>query len=322
MSSVVEFKRPSGRPETVSETRLVTVAGLEEWVRPPFQRPITVNKKVLAFAADLKENGGIIGGVITLGKLPNDPTIYKVDGMHRIEAARISELPEFYIELRITQFQTMAQMAAEYMRLNDKLVNMKPDDLMRALEQNSPPLQEIRRICDFVGYDNIRKSTSNSLVIGMSALIKCWFTSKCETPSSGGLEPSLELVDRLDETEVRDMTAFLNVAYGAWGNDPENYRLWSNLNLIMCMWMFRVLVLKHESKKTVMLNAAQFGRCLMSVSADSAYVDWLLGRKLGERDRSPCYSRLKTIFGRRLIEDNANKRPMFPQPAWAMGGKR
>jgi hypothetical protein len=34
----------------------------------------------------------------------------------------------------------------------------------------------------------------------------------------------------------------------------------------------------------------------MSVSANTDYVDWLVGRNLGERDRTPAYGRLKTIF--------------------------
>lgn len=58
-------------------------------------------------------------------------------------------------------------------------------------------------------------------------------------------------------------------------------------------------------------------KCLMSVSADSDYLAWLPGRNLSERDRSPCYSRLKVIFSRRLTEDNGGKKQMLPAPAWA-----
>jgi hypothetical protein len=55
----------------------------------------------------------------------------------------------------------------------------------------------------------------------------------------------------------------------------------------------------------------------MSISADSTYVDWLLGRHIGERDRSPCYRRIKDIFAARL-EAIQGKKPLLPQPSWAV----
>jgi hypothetical protein len=57
----------------------------------------------------------------------------------------------------------------------------------------------------------------------------------------------------------------------------------------------------------------------MSVSADTGYLDWLLGRHVGERDRAPAYQRLKAIFVARIIADNPRMpvKPKMPQPAWA-----
>lgn len=88
------------------------------------------------------------------------------------------------------------------------------------------------------------------------------------------------------------------------------------------MWMWRRLVLDKErvgNTRYVVLTPDQFKRCAMSVSADANYVDWLLGRNIGERDRSPCYQRLKTIFVQRLANDTpkATTKPKLPQPAWA-----
>ena len=124
--------------------------------------------------------------------------------------------------------------------------------------------------------------------------------------------------------EIASIQGFMTAAYTAWRNDPENYRLWGALNLTMCMWMYRQLVLRDGAKKgkSLTLNLSQFGKCLMSISATQSYVDWLLGRNLSDRDRSPCYSRLKTIFVKRLIEENyaCAKKPMFPAPEWHRGG--
>jgi hypothetical protein len=56
----------------------------------------------------------------------------------------------------------------------------------------------------------------------------------------------------------------------------------------------------------------------MSVSANSDYIDWLVGRNLGEPDRAPVYGRLKTIFAQRTMAETG-KKVVLPQPAW--GGR-
>lgn len=57
---------------------------------------------------------------------------------------------------------------------------------------------------------------------------------------------------------------------------------------------------------------------LMSLGADASYCDWLLGRHMGERDRSPCYDRMKNIFVRR-VHDDTGKKIMMPSPPWFSG---
>jgi len=116
------------------------------------------------------------------------------------------------------------------------------------------------------------------------------------------------------------LVVFLNIAMSAWGRDTEYSRLWSVLNITLCMWMWRRLVLDKERgvKRYVVLNNDQFRKCLMSVSADTNYVDWLIGRHLSNRDRSPAYQRLKSIFARRLTEDGklGKAKVLLPQPVW------
>ena len=304
---------------SVMETRLLSVADLESWQQPRFQRPIRINQKVLEFSEDLKRNGGVIGGVITLGQLPGDPALYKVDGAHRTEAAKLSELREFIADVRITQFASLSEMAEEFVRLNSSLVRMRPDDILRGLEENVPLMKHLRQQCPFIGYDNVRRASSSSCVLSMSATLRSWAGSNSETPSISGGGPGHSICESLDETEVAHLSAFLNTAYAAWGNDPENYRLWSTLNLTMCMWLFRQLVLKSASTKNrhVSIKITQFNKCLMSVSASAEYVAWLHGRNMGERDRTPCYRRLRAIFIKRLHEDIGGARaPKLPAPAW------
>lgn len=304
---------------SVMETRLLSVEDLESWQQPRFQRPLRINQKVLDFSEDLKRNGGVISGVITLGQLPGDPALYKVDGAHRTEAAKMSGIKEFIADVRITQFESLSDMAEEFVRLNSSLVRMRPDDILRGLEENLPLLKQLRQQCTFIGYDNVRRASSSSCVLSMSATLRSWGGSNTETPTLSGGAPGHLICEGLDETEIAHLSAFLNTAYAAWGNDPENYRLWGNLNLTMCMWMFRQLVLKPAAAKNrhVSIKMPQFNKCLMSVSAASEYVDWLHGRNMGERDRSPCYRRLRAIFIKRLHEDIGGPRaPKLPAPAW------
>ncbi len=144
--SIVNFKGREA-PKSVRsamETLLFTRGEVDAWRVPDFQRPIRVNAKVLALVEELKRNGGIIPGILTLGKISGDKTIYIVDGQHRAEAFKISELGECIADVRIVTFESFADMANEFVELNSRLVNMRPDDILRSLAQSMPALQRPR----------------------------------------------------------------------------------------------------------------------------------------------------------------------------------
>ena len=302
------------------ETAIITLGQAREWRIPPFQRPLRVNTKVLTMAEEMKANALEINGVITLGQVKNDPTIWLVDGQHRTEAFKLSGLTEIIADLRLCRFDSMADMAEEFVRLNSSIVKMRPDDILRGLEENCRPLAKIRHDCGFVGYDNIRRNASGAPIVGMSALLRCWAASAGETPATSAGNSASNLATSLTDESTEHLIRFLLTAYSAWGRDPEYYRLWGNLNLTLCMWLWRKLVMDRERtiKRYVVLGINDFKKCLMSVSAASDYIDWLQGRNLSDRDRTPCYSRLKAIFVRRLAEESRDrKKLMLPQPAWA-----
>lgn len=318
--NVVSFKKPDGIKRSNMETKLLALADFDSWQRPRFQRPLRVNRKVFELAEELKHNGGILPGILTLGQIPGDAAIYVVDGFHRIEGGKISGLPEFIGDVCLKEYESMSAMAEDYVRLNSSLVRMRPDDLLRGLEENSEGLHKLREHCDFVGYDQIRRGDSH-IVVGMSALLRCWFGSSTETPGQNVGGSSATVADRLDELELQNLIAFLNIAYTAWRNDPENHRLWGNLNLTMCMWLFRQLVLnprQSKNRRHVQLNVHEFKNCLLGVSANKEYVDYLLGRHMNERDRSSCFRQLRMLFLRRLNADGVSGRKsvVFIKPNW------
>lgn len=322
MGNVISISGAREAPKAAQsrmETLIITPPMVNAWKLPPFQRPLRINEKVRTVAEQIKKSE-CIEGVLTLGRLKSDNSTYVVDGQHRIEAFKLSELDEAIADVRLCPFDSMGDMADEFVRLNSSLVKMRPDDILRGLESSVPALQTIRKSCEFVGYDNIRRSGA-SPIVSMSALVRCWFSSSYETPAGAHSGASAAIMaQNLDASSVQNLIAFLATAHAAWGRDPEYYRLWGNLNLTLSMWLWHKLVLDRDrfgTKRYAVLNVHDFKKCLMSVSANADYLAWLPGRNLSDRDRSPCYARLKTIFTRRLSAELNGKKVSLPSPAWA-----
>ncbi len=307
------------RTRTVVDTVMVTPDIINKWLSPPFQRPIKENERVREVAEELKADGGVFPGIITLGILGGET--YLLDGQHRRLAFQLSGLKEGYTDVRTHYCETMAEMGEEFVRLNSQLVRMRPDDILRGLEESNPPMSYLRAQCPFVGYDMVRHGSANCAMVSMSALLRCWKGSEGDVPSTTGgtafsasrLGPSLSM------EEAHKLAEFMKLFYEAIGRDQEYNRLWGNLNIILCMWLYRNIVLSVYSKKSPKIPREMFKKCLMSLSASGTYLDWLLGRQLGERDRSPAYAKIKSIFARRILEETG-KAPFMPAPAWAHGG--
>lgn len=310
--------KPTSEAEKVTHTALdtieVTMKLLDSWKLPPFQRPLRVNGKVVEVSEVIKRDDGIIPGVITIGIIRGDDARYVIDGQHRREAFRLSECQVGYVDVRYRHFADMAEMGEEFVNINSKIVNMKPDDILRGLEPSHDGLAKIRRRAPYVGYDQIRRSEKSPL-LSMSALLRCWFGSQPEAPATTGTS-AMTLVRSLSVDEADQCVAFLDLAFTAFGRDPENARLWGNLNLCLCAWLYRRLVITPYSPRTPKNTREQFTKCLMSLAADATYNEWLVGRQLRERDRSPAYRRVKDTFAKRL-EADLGKKVVLPAPAWA-----
>jgi hypothetical protein len=227
-------------------------------------------------------------------------------------------MKEFIADVRIMVFDTMAEMAQEFVQLNSAIVRMQPDDVLRGLEPSTKPLQIIRQKCSFVGYAFVRTGSGRGYQLGMSATLRCWMGSEKETPGVAGGKSATVIAAEITIEQAEELAKFLNLIMTAWGKDIENARLWSNLNLCLCMWMWRVLVLDRDrggAKRYAVLSLEQFKHCLMSLAANNDYVEFLMGRQMGDRDRAPTYRRIKLIFMDRLRHEGLE--PKFPSPAWA-----
>jgi hypothetical protein len=319
--NVMTFARPKEEPPrsfepTKMETKLLSLGEMFSWILPPFQREEVQTKKVIEFADELRTNQGMVGGVILLGVLrgAEESAVYLVDGQQRRKACEISGQAEFIADVCTKHYNSMADMAEDFKRVNGRLVPFKPDDLLRACELSHPTLKQLRDRCPFIGYGNIRRYEDRSPTLSVSIALKCWFGSGQPTPVAQG--QAVALLDQLDEIQSQNLSVFLLMAHKAWGNDRQYGRLWANLNLTMCMYLYRKLVLD-PSNRRVPLPKEMFGKALMSVSANGPYYDWLQGRSITERDRSPCYKRLKSIFVERLTQEYNGKLFKLPHPDWA-----
>ena len=322
--NVIPIKGAHAAPQdqrSKMETLVLTPAMMETWLKPDFQRPLKINEKVKTIADELKREGGIINGVLTLGMLASDKTgrLYMLDGQHRREAAIISGLKEFIADVRIMIFDTMAEMAEEFVKLNSAIVRMMPDDVLRGLEPSTKSLQIVRQKCPFVGYAFVRTGSGRGYQLGMSATLRCWSGSEKESPGVAGGKSAVIIADEMTIESAEELAKILNLLMTAWGKDIENSRLWSNLNLCMCMWIWRKLVLDRDrggGKRYAVLTQDQFKHCLMALAADNDYIEFLIGRQLGDRDRAPTYRRIKMIFIDRLRHEGVDQLK-FPQPPWA-----
>lgn len=303
---------PQKATRTTLDTILLTPELVAKWEAPPFQRPLRENDKVRALAAEIAQNGGVLPGVITVGILSG--TKYIIDGQHRRHAFLLSGLAEGYADVRTHFFNTLSEMSDEFCDLNSQLSKMKPDDFLRGMEQSYRTLRYVHEKCKFVGYENIRRGDKAPL-LSMATAVRTWVGSGGEVPAPASAS-AVKVAMALTDEEAEQMAAFLTVCYDAWGRDQAYVKLWGQLNLIITAWLYRRTVITQFSPKTPKLTKDLFRKCLMQASADSKYLDWLVGRNLGERDRSPAYDRLKSIFTERLTLELGAK-PKMPAPTWS-----
>ncbi len=306
--------KPKTAPQRATQTTMDTIAVTPEqvngWKNPPFQRPLKVNARVKEIAEQIRGNE-VVPGIITLGVLSGDK--YLLDGQHRREAFLISGVQTGYCDVRVHHFESMADMGREFVQLNSRISTLRPDDILRGMEGSVEALAFIRRECPFVGYDMIRRGPTSPL-LSMSLLLRSWYAARAEVPSSTG-HSAMSIVESITMDSATLLVRFLKIAHNAWGRDQEYQRLWSSLNMAIVMWLYKRVVLD-EDKRYSGIDDRMFAKGMMSLSADNGYLSWLVGRMLNDRDRSPGYSRIKTIMARRFEQEIGNKMRL-PQPGWA-----
>lgn len=300
---------------TTTDTILFTAESIKKWKRPSFQRDIKRTVKFDELVSLFKTNGGVFPGVLTLGILDGDSSgdLYKIDGNHRCEAFEESGTREGVADVRYFR-GTMEDFAEEWVRLNGQISATRPDDLLRAAATNNPKIGKLRSACRVIGFGVVKKR--GRIGISMSSTLRAWNNAGHATPASRGKAASAILIIRdMSDSDLDSLIALINACESAWGRDPEYAALWGQMNLTMVMWIYnRIVARDPDSPKLKRLPMTIFEKCLMSLSADAKYVEWLRGRNGGVH-RSPCYVRVKEMFVRRIREETG-LRANLPTPEW------
>jgi hypothetical protein len=218
-TNVVPLKGAKTAPKAVSskmETLILTHALIDKWVAAPFQRPLKVNKKVIEFAEELKANGGMINGILTLGTIVGERTIYLLDGQHRKEGFVISGLTECIADVRVCEFEHMGEMGDEFVKLNSQLVRMSTDDILRGMEGSIPAIHNIKMALPFVGYGKNLRKGGNSPLVGMALVLRCWDGASRETPKTNN-HPAIDLAREITPESTQDLIGCLRLVKSAWG---------------------------------------------------------------------------------------------------------
>lgn len=317
-ATTVMNKLPADR--TVVKKIVMTRAMVKEWKAPPFQRPLSHNKRLEEFSKQLVTDA-TIDAPIHLGFWEGET--YIIDGQHRTEGFLASGLARVRGFVTIKDYPAgdvgRREMAEDYIRLSRDIVKLRPDDTLRALESTNQYLKVIRNSCPFIGYDQIRRNTTSSAVLSMNVVVRAWHGSANEIPST----PKHSAYDNARHLTVEDcnhLEQFLMLAFEAWGREFCNRRLWSALNLTLCMWLYRRVVMPatRSLSRCTRLTPKQFLSGLRGLSGSSNYVDWLTGRSLHERERSPAYGRLRSIFVT-VLNEEMKQRVLMPSPTWYSG---
>jgi len=294
--------------KTVDLAFEVTAKSMERWEVPSFQRPVTVNARVKQLAEHIQLEG-VIPGRLSIGVCKGK--MYRVDCQHRLEAFKISGLNEAAAEVEYEEFDTMRDMAKRYLELNEPLKRMGPNDKLKAMELYVPILHKIRKECPFVGYSSGRSEKS----IPMSRTLSAWAVSAWPQPI-GSPGCIVDLASTMTDEESEQLIIFLHLAKHAWGLDSEYSSLWRSPTIVLCMWLYRTMVLDRHSAHSSVLTAQVFTKCMMSLSSDQEYLDWIVGKNTAAIHTRPAYVRIKNKFIKRARREMGQKISM-PAPEWS-----
>jgi hypothetical protein len=288
------------------ETKVVTREELLSWRVPKFQRDCHIERRpVQQFAQQIVEKGGVIAGVFHHGLVLDDPVVWLVDGQQRRAAAETTDFQKFQVNIRMTLFQSVAEMAQAYLDDQTQLVAHRVDDKLKAMQYTHPPLRKlIRSSC--AGIERIRATESSPRVSAATA-IRAWSVSARDFPA-GRASAGTRIADELTDDNVDSLIRFLSLTKEAWPWGRESNALWGALNMTMCSWFYR----RFHFDQAYRDKKLNFVAGLAAMN-DQAYLAFLRGKGVVDENIIASYRYFRDRM-RPALSAAAGKRIRFPGP--------
>lgn len=323
----------------------VTRQQLENWIEPDFQRRTYKNKNTEALTAmfNARLDAGLkvkIPSTISFGRLKSgseryngrlysDQELYTTDGLQRRGSALASRANEFSVCIRVEFFEQMNKMSEAFWHLNTNLVTMRPDDKLKAMSIEIPVVKALMTcrpgLIAFLG----GKGGSKGRVMSCAKVLSNWYLSGRETPTNSA--PAVtDIATEFPHDEIGPLTRFVMMADDAWEyNYQNNSRLRGQACMVICMWMYRHLVLNpvNPQKRHVRLEEKDFFKMLECLNVPK-FATWV-GTSM-DKDRHKAFSLIKEHFRVHLNEENAKRvkeglkklTTNLPDPAWGKAPPR
>lgn len=303
------------RSRTVSKTVILDFEDCEaSWkVVGDIQRGSSLTKKIVEVGEDIG-GSGIFPSTIYIAVWEGNQ--YINDGLQRFSGWRdaVSKGGPTQVAANV-QWEYFpdgpdgkAKMGERFAKLQLTLKRHRPDDGLRAIQHSLPAIKLIADECPNVGFGAVQRSNSKNTSLSMAVALQSWASSASEQCTSSG--SARDLAYRLTMDDAKKCVSFLTVARGAWGSTVEYNRLWGPVNLSVCMWLYRRMVVDPEQGVTP-LTAKQFSNCLVTLTNDtpkSTYVEWLRAKpSSAENRRMALANHIRPRFISRIRQEKIRK---------------
>lgn len=292
-----------------SEVVVVTVALVNSWERPDFQRMFKQTKNVVDATNQIGRTEEI-PGTIWIGVW--EGRSYVVDGQHRIEAFLGANIAEALASVAFKAFDSYDAMARFYRMINTPLRSFSAQDNLKAAAVEYESLRIIEREATFASWYKPKRNSGKTIQI--SSMVRFWGMARSDAP--GGSAQVVAVAAGMNKLAAHRLCVFGSLCHDAWGTDSGYAALWGGLNFPVVLWLYARTVLRdpEPSLRVTRLDQPAFKKALVSL-CDESYVDWLRGRNSLQNFRSPCYNKIKQRFKATL--EKRGERLTLPSPDWA-----
>lgn len=220
---------------------------LSSLIVPAYQRQQYLNAKRAPKIRAKIQASAMIPGIVYICEI-DELSVRDVihDGQQRTAIALTTAHDSFTAHVIRCRFETVAEAAEDYEELNSKVVNHKPDEMLKASAYRLPRLLRLMDL-DFLTYSSAR---SGAAKVSVATALRAWRSAaSIEAPIQTTVGVA-DIARTLSDQDVDGLTCFLRTVRESWGALKEHRGLYNVANLTITMWLYRMMVeLKAEDQR-------------------------------------------------------------------------